>query len=85
MPQLKVEVNPEMHPLITGALIECEREQSVRARCYAKWVKEGKLTVHAAKDQFDRLAVAIELLRAMECAPQIKPENVLDMPLANTA
>ena len=85
MPLLQLEVKPEMHALIAGALIECEREQSVRSRCYAKWVEQGKLTTYAAKDQFDRLAAAIQLLRLLDEAQVVFPPNVLDMPSAVTA
>ena len=45
------------------ALDELQREYNVRARCFPRWIKEGRVSGTDAQDRIDRLATAIELLR----------------------
>ena len=61
MNEEKMEVKNMRSP--TEALDECTREFNVRARCFPRWVKEGRVSATDAQDRIDRLATAIELLR----------------------
>lgn len=49
---------------VEEAAAEVERELQVRTRCYDNWVKDGKMTSIDAVDRYDRLATALEYLRA---------------------
>ena len=44
------------------ALDELNREFNVRARCFPRWVTEGRVSATDAQDRLDRLATAIEML-----------------------
>lgn len=44
---------------------EVEREIQVRARCYDKWVGEGKIAWADARDRLARLGKASQLLKAL--------------------
>jgi hypothetical protein len=48
---------------IEEAISECEREQGVRARCYDRWVQDGKFSSVDAKDRLRRMGYAITLLK----------------------
>lgn len=75
-----------VHPCEVAASIqECTRELQVRQRCYAKWVREGKLTQYAATEQYNRLAAAIQHLEVYEKQLVAGAGNVLDMPTAAEA
>lgn len=41
---------------------ELMRELQVRDRCYAGWVRDGRMTAIEARDRFDRLASAMAWL-----------------------
>lgn len=45
------------------ALSEVERENQVRARIYAKWIQEGKISRIDAKDRQERMIAAEHYLR----------------------
>jgi hypothetical protein len=47
------------------ALDELIREFNVRARCFPRWVQDGRVSGTDAQDRLDRLATAIELLRKL--------------------
>ena len=47
---------------VEGALGEIQRERQVRARCYGRWVEEGKMSRIDAKDRMERIIQAEELL-----------------------
>lgn len=40
------------------ALDELERELNIRARCFPRWISEGKVSRTDAQDRLDRLATA---------------------------
>lgn len=44
------------------ALDELQREFNVRARCFPRWVKEGRVSATDAQDRLDRMGSAIEYL-----------------------
>jgi len=44
------------------ALDELQREYNVRARCFPRWVAEGRVSKTDAQDRLDRLGSAIEFL-----------------------
>lgn len=44
------------------ALDELQREFNVRARCFPRWVAEGRVSRTDAQDRLDRLGSAIEFL-----------------------
>lgn len=46
------------------ALDELQREFNVRARCFPRWVADGRVSRTDAQDRLDRLATAIGLLTA---------------------
>lgn len=46
------------------ALDELRREFNVRARCFPRWVQDGRVSATDAQDRLDRIAWAIEILRA---------------------
>ncbi len=45
------------------AVSEVKRELGVRARCYSRWVDEGKLTSIDATDRYERMSAAHEFLK----------------------
>jgi len=47
---------------------ELAREYAVRARCFPRWVTEGRVSATDAQDRLDRLASAIEYLNTPEAA-----------------
>ena len=47
------------------ALDECRREFNVRARCFARWVAEGRVAKTDAQDRLDRLGTACKLLEQL--------------------
>jgi hypothetical protein len=47
------------------ALDELQREFNLRARCFPRWVANGRVSATDAQDRLDRLATAIELLRGI--------------------
>jgi len=47
---------------IEMALGEVQRERQVRARCYPRWVDEGKMSRIDAKDRMSRQILAEEIL-----------------------
>ena len=53
------------------ALDELQREYQVRARCFPRWVKEGRVSGTDAQDRLDRLASAIELLRVAAASAMV--------------
>lgn len=56
----KMEVKRKRSP--EEALDELQREFNVRARCFGRWVAEGRVSKTDAQDRLDRLGTAIELL-----------------------
>jgi len=46
------------------ALDELHREFNVRARCFKRWVADGRLSRTDAQDRIDRLATAIDIVEA---------------------
>ena len=50
------------------ALDEAERELNVRARCFPRWVTEGKMSRTDARDRLDRLASVFKLLEKLLAA-----------------
>lgn len=51
---------------VEAAASEVERELSVRARCYARWVMDGKMSRIDAQDRLDRLAAALAVIAAAQ-------------------
>jgi hypothetical protein len=47
---------------IEEAISEVNRELTVRQRCYARWIADGKLDEVEARDRMDRLTAAKEYL-----------------------
>lgn len=47
------------------AISEVSRELSVRRRCYARWVADGKLSAVEAKDRVERMEKALEELERL--------------------
>lgn len=45
------------------ALDELQREFNVRARCFPRWIDDGRVSATDAQDRLDRLASAIEIIR----------------------
>jgi hypothetical protein len=50
------------------ALDEVQREYNVRARCFPRWISEGRMSRTDAQDRLDRLATAIEYLTKLNDA-----------------
>lgn len=50
---------------VREAIAELEREMDVRARCFARWVKDGKMTKVDAVDRYERHLSAIMALREL--------------------
>lgn len=48
------------------ACSELERELNVRARCFPRWIKEGRVNRIDAQDRLDRLATALQLLEGIK-------------------
>lgn len=44
---------------------EVERELNVRARCFPRWIKEGRVSRTDAQDRYDRLHGAFTALGAI--------------------
>ena len=65
---------------LTEALDECEREYQVRARCFPRWVSEGRLSATDAQDRLDRLFSATLLLAEMAMGQSTTPKNVATPP-----
>jgi hypothetical protein len=61
------------------AISELLREKNVRARCYDRWVTEGRLTATDAKDRLDRINAAIHFLELPGAIVEAAPTNVLPM------
>jgi hypothetical protein len=45
---------------------ELAREYAVRARCFPRWITEGRVSATDAQDRLDRLASAMEFLNSAE-------------------
>jgi hypothetical protein len=45
---------------------ELAREYAVRARCFPRWITEGRVSATDAQDRLDRLASAMEFLNSVE-------------------
>lgn len=53
----------ELHARVPQeALDELERELNVRARCFDRWVGEGRMSMTDARDRIERMATAHKLL-----------------------
>jgi len=50
------------------ACSELERELNVRARCFPRWIAEGKVNRIDGQDRLDRLASALAFLEREEVA-----------------
>ena len=48
---------------IEEAISELQRELQVRARCYDRWVSEGRVSYIDARDRQERLFTAIKYLQ----------------------
>jgi hypothetical protein len=59
----------------TEALDELVREFNVRARCFPRWVKEGRVSATDAQDRLDRLATAIVLMKEIQAQEQLVRES----------
>lgn len=51
---------------IDEAISEVDRECKVRARCYDRWVSEGKLSGVDAKDRAERMQSALGYLTVLK-------------------
>ena len=49
---------------------ELAREYAVRARCFPRWITEGRVSATDAQDRLDRLASAMEFLNSFVPALQ---------------
>jgi len=58
---------------VQEALDECRREFNVRARCFARWVAEGRVARTDAQDRLDRLATACKLLEQLQTPSSSNP------------
>lgn len=50
---------------VQEALDECRREWRVRARCFKRWIDDGRVATTDAQDRLDRLATACRLLEQL--------------------
>lgn len=50
---------------VQQALDECRREYRVRARCFKRWIDDGRVATTDAQDRLDRLATACRLLEQL--------------------
>lgn len=48
---------------------ELQRELNVRARCFPRWVEDGRVSRTDAQDRLDRLASCLLLLEVLMAAP----------------
>jgi hypothetical protein len=63
---------------VQQALDECQREFNVRARCFPRWVGDGRVSATDAQDRLDRMGTAVKLLEQMIAPPPTpaeKPKN----------
>ena len=51
---------------VQEAIDECRREFRVRARCFRRWIDDGRVATTDAQDRLDRLGTAIRLLEQMK-------------------
>lgn len=56
---------PTARPL-AEAVDEVEREMNVRARCFSRWVQEGRMTRTDAIDRRDRMISAFDALKKLQ-------------------
>jgi hypothetical protein len=54
---------------VQEALDELEREFNVRARCFPRWIQDGRVSRTDAQDRLDRLGSAIEWITEHISAP----------------
>ena len=47
---------------------EVERELNVRARCFPRWIDDGRVSKTDARDRLDRLATALTILETLHAA-----------------
>ncbi len=47
---------------LSDCLDELKRELAVRFRIYDRWVSEGRLSYTTARDQYNRLAMAVKVM-----------------------
>lgn len=59
------ELTPKLRS-ITEAVDELQREFNVRARCFPRWVSEGRVSATDAQDRLDRLHTALSHLRKLQ-------------------
>jgi hypothetical protein len=78
MPEQDTVVKQRIIIPIAEAIHECQREQSVRQRCYSRWVTEGKLTQFEATERLIRMAAAIQWLARLQAEAESAAANVLD-------
>ena len=50
------------------AMDEVERELNVRARCFPRWIDDGRVSKTDARDRLDRLATALTILETLHAA-----------------
>lgn len=50
---------------VEEAQSELQRELGVRERCYGRWIEEGKVSRIDAKDRYNRLKKALEIINFM--------------------
>lgn len=55
------------------ALDELNREFGVRARCFPRWIADGRVSATDAQDRLDRLATAIEIVAHADSDPEVVP------------
>lgn len=59
---------------VQQALDECQREYNVRARCFPRWVQDGRVSATDAQDRLDRMGTACRLLEQL-LAPVITADG----------
>lgn len=59
---------------IDEAKSEIERELNIRARCFPRWIKEGKVNRIDAQDRLDRLASALLILEGIPAVAEAEAE-----------
>ncbi len=60
---------------------EVSRELSVRRRCYARWIQDGKLSAVEASDRMERLEAALSVIdRAISLAAPVPSPALVPVP-----
>lgn len=62
-PNHRSQSEPGPRRSLDEALSEVDREIKVRARCYDRWISEGKLSSVDARDRIERLQAALAFLQ----------------------